>query len=329
VTLLQGKYRDTPVDLVIASGIEPLQFAARHRDAIWPGAAIVFNGVFEGSLDGWQRPPRTTGVTVTLDIEQTVALGRALVPGRTQGPRGLGLGGLRPHLLELAGASSIASSRTSSCTTSSGSRARKRGARGGAATRFARALSLMLRDATGQISGPGVPTLQWSPRAPACPCSRPSRRSSGAVRGGLSPRYDEHGAAAGRLARRLLEGEAADRIPLHTEPLGARARSTGRRCSAGRPERNVPAGCNAHQPARRRRAFGRWWRWVDRALQAALIWSLAMQNRRRRRAEAELRPRRGDGAGRADVDGGRAHREHRARDQPADGRDPQQHRGAR
>src|SRR4051812_48349235 len=38
VALLQHKYRQTPVDLVIASGKEPLEFVSRYRDAIWPGA---------------------------------------------------------------------------------------------------------------------------------------------------------------------------------------------------------------------------------------------------------------------------------------------------
>jgi len=78
VSLLQRKYHHTPVDLVVASGMESLEFAARHRDTIWPGAPIVFNGVLEGVP--WRRPPRTTGVTVALDIEGTVALGRSLAP---------------------------------------------------------------------------------------------------------------------------------------------------------------------------------------------------------------------------------------------------------
>ena len=80
VSVLQRKYRDTKVDVVVASGIDALEFAASHRDAIWPQAAIIFNGVFDGSLDNWRRPPRTAGVTMTLDIEGTLALGRALVP---------------------------------------------------------------------------------------------------------------------------------------------------------------------------------------------------------------------------------------------------------
>ena len=78
---LQRKYRGTRIDLVIASGIGPLEFATRYRDAVWPGAALVFNGVFDGELDGWTRPPRTTGVTMELDVAGALALGRSLVPG--------------------------------------------------------------------------------------------------------------------------------------------------------------------------------------------------------------------------------------------------------
>ena len=77
VALLAQKYKLLPMDLVIASGIEPLEFAERHREQIWPGAAIVFNGVIDGMLEGWQRSPKTTGVTMTLDVEGTLKLGLA------------------------------------------------------------------------------------------------------------------------------------------------------------------------------------------------------------------------------------------------------------
>src|SRR5579862_7920821 len=79
VAYLRAKYGGRQTDLVIASGNEPLEFAARHRDAIWPGAPILFNGVPTGTLPA-TLPPRTTGVTMTLDLAGTLRLGLALVP---------------------------------------------------------------------------------------------------------------------------------------------------------------------------------------------------------------------------------------------------------
>jgi len=78
--LLKQKYKTLAIDLVIASGLEPLEFATRYREEIWPGTAIVFNGVIEGMLDGWKRPPKTAGVSMNLDVEGTLKLALALIP---------------------------------------------------------------------------------------------------------------------------------------------------------------------------------------------------------------------------------------------------------
>lgn len=291
VSLLQGKYRDTPVDLVIASGIEPLEFAARHRDAIWPGAAILFNGVFEGALDGWKRPPRTTGVMVKLDIEQTVALGRALVPGATKIHVVSGSAAFDRHMLELTRRKLYRVEPQVEMQYVVGLSREEVAASVARLGPESLVLYLtMLRDATGQISGPGVPSLQAIAASSSVPVVSPFQTQFGrGPVGGSSPRYDEHGRAAGRLARRLLEGDDADRIPMHTEPSASCEVDWKAMKRWSVPERNVPAGCSiANQPAPAASLWPVLALGSIVLLQGALIWSLAVQNRRRRRAEAEL-----------------------------------------
>src|SRR5689334_21587622 len=78
--LLKRKYGGMKIDVVIPSGLEPLEFAQRFRDEVWPGAAIVFNGVIDGALDERKRPARTTGVTMMLDVAGALNLGIELLP---------------------------------------------------------------------------------------------------------------------------------------------------------------------------------------------------------------------------------------------------------
>ena len=291
VSLLQRKYRDTGVDLVIASGIEPLEFATRHRDAIWPGAAILFNGVFEGALDGWQRPARSTGVMVKLDIEQTVAIGRALAPTATRLHVVAGSAAFDRHLLELTQRKLYRLDSHLDVQYIVGLSREETAARVARLERESLVLYLtMLRDATGQISGPGVPSLQAVAASSNVPVLSPIQTQFGrGPVGGSSPRYEEHGRAAGRLARRVLEGEEPDRIPLHSEPSPICEVDWKALQRWSVPEGNVPEGCSvANRPA----ASASLWPLVALGsivlLQGALIWSLALQSRRRRRAEAEL-----------------------------------------
>jgi signal transduction histidine kinase len=293
VDLLTRKYSATSVDLVVASGIEQLQFAARHRDAIWPGAAIVFNGVFDGSLEGWQRPPRTAGVTVALDIEHTLSLGRALTPGARHLHVVSGTAPFDRHLLDLAVRKLDRLDAGLELHYVVGLSRRDAAARLAALQPDSLVLYLtMLRDADGRVSGPGVPALQSLAASSAVPVLSPIQTQFGrGPVGGSSPRYDDHGRAAGRIGRRLLEGEDADRIAVRSEPSPSCEVDWNALKRWGLAERNVPSTCRiANRPPNLVHTY----LWPLLALvsiiilQGVLIWSLMLQSRRRRRAEAEL-----------------------------------------
>jgi len=80
IALLRKKYHGLKVDVVVAAGSISLDFAQRHRAEIWPGAAIVFNSVPATLLERRSLDPRTIGVPVRLEFEQTLDLALNLRP---------------------------------------------------------------------------------------------------------------------------------------------------------------------------------------------------------------------------------------------------------
>lgn len=297
--LLRRKYRDTPVDLVIASNIEPLQFLSRHRDEIWPGAKVVFSGVFEGALDGWHRPKGFTGVMLQLDLEGTIGLGRALVPSARKLYVVSGSASFDRHLRdlvleELAALGSALEIKRIDGLTREDTAATVAGVEPDALVLYL----TMLRDASGQLSGPSAPSLTLvtsRSRVPALSVIQTQFRR-GPV-GGSAPRYDLHGRAAGLLARRVLEGADPDRIVVRAEPQPSCEVDWNGLERWNIPSDNVPPHCRVvNQPP----GFTRANAWPIAALllivllQAALIGSLVMQSRRRHKAEAELLARSGE-----------------------------------
>lgn len=80
VQLLQRKYQDLKVEVVVAVAPIALKFAEQHRDQIWPGATIVFTNVSSQLLDQRQLPPDVIGVPHQLDFGQTLDLALRLRP---------------------------------------------------------------------------------------------------------------------------------------------------------------------------------------------------------------------------------------------------------
>jgi signal transduction histidine kinase/ABC-type uncharacterized transport system substrate-binding protein len=78
--LLRKKYRGLKVDMVVAAGTIAFDFAQRYRAEIWPDAAIVFHSVPVTVLNGRSLDPRTIGVPVQLEFEQTLNLALHLRP---------------------------------------------------------------------------------------------------------------------------------------------------------------------------------------------------------------------------------------------------------
>jgi len=296
VGLLQEKYSATPIDLVIASGLEPLEFAARHRDTIWPGAAIVFNGVIDGALQGWKRPPRTTGVTMILDIEGTLDLGLALVPTARKVYLVAGNSNFDRMYLDIAIKAVPRARKPLETHFIVGLSQEETASRVASVERDALVLYLtMLRDGRGQIAGPGSPNIARVAEASRAPVISAvhTQWGRGPV-GGWSSRFDEHGEAAGRVARAVLEGRDPDLISVHAEPQPTCEVDWNGLQRWSIPERNVPPACAiTNVPPSLLTTY--FWPFVGLVaiilLQGALLWALAIQSARRRRVEEELRQR--------------------------------------
>ena len=294
--LLKNKYRDIPIDLVIASGIEPLEFAARYRDDIWPGAPIVFNGVIDGALDGWRRPKRATGVTMTFDMVGTIALGMAVVPGARRAYVISGASPFDRHFLDIALKQLRNIDRPVEMRYIVGATRDETMQRVEALDRGSFVVYLsMLRDGAGRVWGPGATALPEVVARSTVPVVTPvqSQWTRGPL-GGSSVQLDAHGRAAGLLSRRVLEGADPDAIEIRATPEPVCQVNWNALQRWNIPERNVPSRCEI---VNRPQVLWRAYSWQFAALfaiillQALLLWSLLMQSRRRRRAEAELQAR--------------------------------------
>jgi signal transduction histidine kinase len=84
VALLKKKYWEQPVDLVLTVGTSALQFAKKYQASIWRGAPIVFLVVPAGDLDDQSRSLNVTGVFYDFDIDGTLALISRLQPRRNR-----------------------------------------------------------------------------------------------------------------------------------------------------------------------------------------------------------------------------------------------------
>ncbi len=83
VEVLAAKYRDEPMDVVIAGGEGALEFVLEHRDAFAPGAPVVFGGVNPGYVEDLDLPPHAYGVVSSFDPRGTVELARRVQPNAT------------------------------------------------------------------------------------------------------------------------------------------------------------------------------------------------------------------------------------------------------
>lgn len=75
------KYEEKLFDLIITSDDAALEFTLAHRDTLFKGAPIVFNGVSEARLETLvQDVPDITGVVETVELEKTIQLATQLNP---------------------------------------------------------------------------------------------------------------------------------------------------------------------------------------------------------------------------------------------------------
>ncbi|MBN2164238.1 MAG: response regulator [Pontiellaceae bacterium] len=79
--LMQMKYGQLPLDLVVATDDNALNFVQEHRKEIFPQASVVFCGVNYFQTERLHELPQTTGVNEEIDAQATIDLMLKLHPG--------------------------------------------------------------------------------------------------------------------------------------------------------------------------------------------------------------------------------------------------------
>jgi signal transduction histidine kinase len=78
---LGEKYRDRPIDVVVAHGAGTLGHILRWREELWPGIPVVFTMLEASQLAGRGPPANVTGVTIRNSLADAIKIARAVVPG--------------------------------------------------------------------------------------------------------------------------------------------------------------------------------------------------------------------------------------------------------
>jgi len=84
VALLAKKYRQQPVDLIIATGDGTLDFVHRNHAALWPGTPVMFSAVSSALISADSPIHNYPYLTWKLDVQGTLEMVRALQPEATR-----------------------------------------------------------------------------------------------------------------------------------------------------------------------------------------------------------------------------------------------------
>src|SRR4051794_39343224 len=82
VNFLKAKYRNRPIDVVIAVGVSAFDFMTRQREQIWPSTSVpvVFAAIDEATFASLTLPANATGATMQLTLQDMVKVARMIVP---------------------------------------------------------------------------------------------------------------------------------------------------------------------------------------------------------------------------------------------------------
>src|SRR5262249_2582255 len=80
LTYLQNKYRDRPIGVLVAQGSSALEFVMRSRAELWPAVPVIFAAVDEETAARLNLPSYATGTIYQLPFRKMVAAAQALVP---------------------------------------------------------------------------------------------------------------------------------------------------------------------------------------------------------------------------------------------------------
>jgi signal transduction histidine kinase len=83
-TYFINKYRDKPINLIVALGSEALRFSLHLRATVWPDASIVFVSFNDTTARDFTAPPNTTGIIAARPFQDMVKAAKILVPGLAQ-----------------------------------------------------------------------------------------------------------------------------------------------------------------------------------------------------------------------------------------------------
>lgn len=298
LALLQRKYRDTKVDVVLAMETTALDFAERHGEAIWPGAPIVFNSVPATVLVRRALGPRTTGVPVQYDIGPTLDLALRLRPATRRVVAIAGAGEFDQDLARRTReAAAGIEGKVEVEILANQSLAEARARVGNLAPDSIVLYLSMFRGGDGTPHRPRyvLSELAAVSRAPIFGIFE-TYLDGGIVAGSIAS-FAAQGRRTGELIVRILRGESAAALGA-SDPVTPGCIADWRELRRwGIDERLLPVGCEV-----RFREVSVWerYRWqIDLALlimfaQAALIAALLFQRYRRRRAEQAVQQLRGE-----------------------------------
>ena len=290
-TMYGLKYRNKPFDMIVAAFPDPFRFILRTRDELWPGTPVVVCGVDEGSVRDLKLPPGFAIRTLRFDMEGTLHAARTLLPdtrhvalvGGASPPEQAYHDLIRQAVSKMGGLDVIDLTRLP------------------IADVLARVSSLpehtVIVLSSYQVDGAGrrfygtdvVPHISDAANRPAF-TQVTLALGQGAV-GGSVIDFEDIGRDAGRMAVRMLRGEAAPSAPLPGFVTSV-PRFDGRQLARWNlDERRLPEHSHVifRQPTLWREY--RWYVVSAVALigaQAALIATLLVQRRRRREDQAAL-----------------------------------------
>jgi signal transduction histidine kinase len=78
---IREKYRDRPIDVIVAIGGATLEHTLRWREELWPGTPVVYAMLDEMEVAKLGRPADVTGVGVKIPLTDAIRAARAVVPG--------------------------------------------------------------------------------------------------------------------------------------------------------------------------------------------------------------------------------------------------------
>jgi|GEM_PF-398115 len=290
---LAFKYRDKNIDAVIGVMSPSLDFLLENAATIFPGAAIVFCGIDRHELAGRAIPRDITGVVLRREFSPTLDIAIRLHPNTQHIFVVAGTSSFDAQLLEHLRAELVSHERNLEVTyLTSLPFPKLLDALSRLPPRSFVLYSTLFRDGDGNAFVPHEAIEEIARAASAPVYGFVDQYLGRGIVGGYLYSLNEHGIHAGRLARRVLAGEAPSTIAYVESSASVLAFDAKQLTRWGIDERLLPSDANI---LNRHPTLWNQYRgyvlaaFAAFALQALLIAGLLVQMSRRRQTEAQLR----------------------------------------